>query len=52
MEQGSGWGGGEGSWGQGKFFSNRSTDFANFPLTHDLINESPLIPTNSGSSLN
>lgn len=36
--------------GQGKCFLNRSTDFVNFPL--DLISESHLSLTDSGSSLN
>ena len=49
MEQGSGSRGGR-TGGQGKFFLNRSTDFVNFPL--DLISESPLSLTDSGSSLN
>ena len=52
MEQGSGWGwGGGGSWGQGKFFFKTDQQILH-PLTHDLINESPLIPTDSGSVLN
>ena len=45
-----GWGGeGKGVGGKKNFFK---TDFASFPLTHDLTSESPLIPTDSGSLLN